>query len=630
MKFWLCLMSMLACAKISTGLGAQTNASNPGGATATNAPAPSKGPAFTVRRYRVEGNTVLWQEKIHALLAPYTGEAVDIARIRQGLGELQLLYRQLGFATVSVTLPQQRITNGIVRVQVIEGRLTDIAVTGNRYFSSNNVLRALPGLTTNELLNSKWFQPELDRANGNPDRQIYPVINPGPDPGTSGITLQVKDRFPLHGHVEVNDKSTPGTPLLRIDSALQYNNLWQLEHQIGLQYNFSPQSMKSDQYSPNIFDQPSVASYSGFYRIPIAFWESLRETYQDAPVDFGYDQVSHRFVLPPPSGNPELIAYASRSTTETPVRLGPLTVITNTVLEDLSSQFAERDLTTTENLGARLTVPFDEFAGIRSAFSLAADYKWYQAQSYTTNLTFASLYALDQFGNRVLVTNQTLRLAANSSRPVYYLPLSAGWSASRADPWGNTTLSFNPSLTLASLSSSRMNFEILAGSRRAGGNYWEVTSGMVREQRLPKDWSLLVRANGQFSSAPLISNEQFALGGTAGVRGYQEGANYADTGWRVLCDLRAPAVNVGYFPDPEGDIPANLRCSWFMDYGEAFLLARPEATAPRVEQWGTGLGFYLTAGAHVDARLTLGWALRDAPGTRVGSAQAYFSVGFQF
>jgi hypothetical protein len=49
-----------------------------------------------------------------------------------------------------------------------------------------------------------------------------------------------------------------------------------------------------------------------------------------------------------------------------------------------------------------------------------------------------------------------------------------------------------------------------------------------------------------------------------------------------------------------------------------------------MQQWGTGLGFYLTAGEHFSARLTLGWALLSTVATTAGSAQGYFSVGFQF
>jgi hemolysin activation/secretion protein len=140
----------------------------------------------------------------------------------------------------------------------------------------------------------------------------------------------------------------------------------------------------------------------------------------------------------------------------------------------------------------------------------------------------------------------------------------------------------------------------------------------------------LLNLNGQWASAPLISNEQLALGGTSGVRGYQEGEIYGDTGWRALFDLRAPPISVGYFPTQNGDVPADLRCSWFMDAGQTFLIERPTTADISFTQWGTGVGFFLTAGSHVSARFALAWALHDTPTTSAGSAQAYFSVGVQF
>jgi hemolysin activation/secretion protein len=599
----------------------QSHAAEHANAGATN------GPAFAVRAYEVEGNTVLPKNMIDGILTNYTGPSVDVARVKQGLGELQLLYRNLGFATVSVTLPQQRLTNGVVHVKVVEGKLHAITVTGNRYFSTNNVWRALPSLRTNILLNTRWLQPELDRANANADRQIYPVIAPGPEPGTSDLTLQVKDRLPLHWHLDLDDKATPGTPLLRMDNAVQYNNLWQYEHQVGLEYNFSPTLMKTDNYMPRFFDQPAVASYSGFYRAPLGTSESLRELYDEMPVTFGYDQVTHRFNLPPATGRPELIVYASRSATEIPTQYGPVKVITNTVLEDISQQSAERDLTFNDDLGLKLTVPLPTFAGIDSSFNAGIDFKSYEARSYSTNLTYASLYALDSSGNRVLVTNQTIALAANHGQSVQYMPLSLGWSASRPDALGSTSLTLNGNLFLAALASDRQNFQAVAGSEKAGGNYTTVTAALTREENLPAQWSLLLRAGGQWASKPIISNEQFPLGGTGGVRGYREGETYGDNGWHGQLDLRAPPINVGYFPYQHEQVPAELRASWFMDAGQAWL---HDSSAGVFNEWGTGPGVYLTAGRRFEARLTLGWALRNGQLTHAGGVNGYFSVGFQF
>jgi hemolysin activation/secretion protein len=563
---------------------------------------------------------------IDGVLTNYTGPAVDVARLRKGLGELQLLYRNLGFATVSVTLPQQHMTNGVVRVKIIEGKLHAINLTGNRYFSTNNIRRALPSLRTNVLLNTRWLQPELDRANANADRQIYPVVSPGPDPGTTDLTLQVKDRLPLHWHFDLDDKATPGTPLLRMDNAIQYNNLWQREHQVGLEYDCSPTAMKSDSYSPNFYDQPAAASYSAFYRAPLGNNESLREMYDDLPVTFGYDQVTHQFNMPAPTGKPELILYASRSVTEIPTRYGPLQLSTNSVLVEISHQTAERDLTFNNNLGLGLTLPVQEFYGIRSSFNAAIDFKSYVSRSFSTNLEYFTFYTVNN-GVRSVVTNATIPQPINGGLGVQYLPLSWGWTASSTDPDGTTTFTFDQHVFLGLLESDRREFEEVAGSKEAGGNYTTIRAGLTRERELPKQWSLLGRVSGQWASEPIISNEQFPLGGTGGVRGYREGETYGDSGWHAQLDLRAPPMNVGYFPYQNQQVPAELRASWFMDVGQAWQQA---TSAGALNEWGTGPGFYLTAARRFEARLTLGWALRNGQLTHAGGLNGYFSVGIQF
>ncbi len=430
----------------------ETNAESTLAASITNLfVAPERKQTFEVRGYRIEGNTTSRPEQF-SFLTNYIGQ-VDFARIREGLGALQLRYRDLGFATISVTLPPQKLTNGFVRIKIVEGRLTRIQVQGNRYYSSANVLHALPSLATNILLNTKWFQPELDRANLNQDRQIYPVIAPGPDPGTSELDLKVKDQLPLHGHIEINDKSTPDTPLLRLDTAVQYDNLWQLNHQIGFDYNFSPQAMKSDSYSPDFYDQPMVASYSGYYRLPLGVGSGLRDNYKNLPVDFGYDEVTHKFNLPPPTGNPDLIFYASRSVSDTPVNFGSLTSLTSsTNTFQLTQQSAEHTLTFNNNIGTKLTLPVREFAGIHSSFTAGFDYKSFESQNFNTNL----VYATSTNGTSLI---PPFPIPNNSGSKLYYLPFSLGWSGVKPDKWGSTSFSYNQNFFFSPLESARTNFK---------------------------------------------------------------------------------------------------------------------------------------------------------------------------
>jgi hemolysin activation/secretion protein len=580
-------------------------------------------PGFEVAGYLVEGNSVLPDEQLNVIFSKYTGPAISIDLIRAALGELQLTYREYGYVTVGVALPRQQVTNGIIRVQVTGGRLGEITVVGNRYFSSNNVRRALPGLTTNVLPNTKWLQPEIDRANNNPDRQIYPKILPGAIPGTSTLMLQVEDQLPLHGHLELNDKATPDTPRTRIDSALQYNNLWQLDHQIGLGYTFSPQAMKPDNQGLQFYDQPAVASYSGYYRIPFGAPASLRETYEHMPVNFGYDEATHRFNLPPLTGSPEFILYASRSTTDTEARLGPVSTFTSTATLIVSSQDAERDPTSTANLGARYILPLAERAGIQSSISVGFDFRSYRLQTILTNFVTTTLLS-----NVPPVTTVTPE-PAYTANSVVYTPLSVGWSGSRLDSLGSSSFGLNGSLYLAMLSSSDARIQALAGSTEAGGNYATLNFNLGREQKLPWDWTLLARADGRWSSEPLISNEQFALGGVSSVRGYYEGDEQGDSGWSASLEARTPffKTQVATIDD---FVPTWLRGSVFVDYGQRYLLD-PSPGVSRVRSlMGSGFGLSANINNHFEARINVAWSMFDSPNTHAGLPLLHFTFGAQF
>ena len=142
----------------------------------------SAGSAFEVRGYLRAWAIPFCRRKIRPAFQ-LLGR-VEFARVREGLGKLQLLYRELGFATIG-SPSRQKLTDGIVQVKVVEGKLDQIKVEGTRYFSTDNVRRALPSLNRNSLLNTKWFQPELDLANANPDRDLSPSSTPGSSPATA-------------------------------------------------------------------------------------------------------------------------------------------------------------------------------------------------------------------------------------------------------------------------------------------------------------------------------------------------------------------------------------------------------------------------------------------------------------
>jgi hemolysin activation/secretion protein len=567
----------------------------PARGTATNA-----GPRFKVEKYLVTGNTILPPATIGAALAGVTnayGTNVSFEGIRAAVSELQEAYQSRGYVTVKVGLPQQKLTNATVKVQVTEGRLVTIEVKGNRYFSSNNVMRALPGLETNQFLNGLTFQEEVNRANANQDRQIYPIIGAGPDPGTSDLTLDIKDRVPLHGKVELNNQSSPGTPDLRVNSSAVYNNLWQQEHSLGVQYSFSPELYKQGPQW-DCYDRPLVANYSGFYRLPLGGPDRIEEEVASQPGTFGYDEATRKFNLPPASGQPDVTFFASRSSIDTGLETLSSSVIYNVPgVRQVFESSVQQDLTENNDLGARLNTPLQATRSFHSDFSSGLDFKTYQISSYkTNNFVFTEITVNSQGLPNPPIKSTVASPVPATVRPLEYLPWSLRYNASLRDPLGLSTFGLGLGGN-AWFSGSRSNLQSIAGSTKSAGHWVVLTPSFSRSLELG-DWVTQFRADGQWASEPLISNEQFGAGGVNSVRGYHEGQVFGDTGWHVTLEQQTPPHRVGVV---YGGVPLMIRGTLYTDYADTYLLdpqGRPASTA----LWGAGLGGVASIGSHWEAR----------------------------
>lgn len=581
---------------------------------------------FEVRRYDVTGNTLLKSGEIDQVFTNAVGTNVTLQQIQKALGVLQLAYRERGFATVSVGLPQQQLTNAVVKVQVTEGVLVDVRVMGNRYFSSNNIARALPSLGTNTHLNSRVFQQELDLANQNRDRQIYPTIGPGPEPGTSALTLRVKDRLPLHGRLDVNNYSTPGTPDWRVNASLQYANLWQHEHQLGISYGFTPEEFKSEGLVPDyFFNRPLVANYGAYYRLPFGSTASVQDQVAQSSGRFGYDEATHQFRLPPAGSRPDITAYVNSSSSDTGTKLTDPEVVTQTPLLTIVSQDSGQNLTINESAGARVNVPFVLDENRRFSFSGGFDLKRYLLKSFNTNNFIITTVITNSQGS------QTIESRVSSSQPVQsqelnYLPLALGADYFQTDPGGT----FSASLGL--------NWNLYGEGRETTSPtnsikdkiyYTKATLSLTRDQNVFKNWSLLLRGSGQVTSGALINNEQFALGGVNSVRGYYEGDEYGDAGWFGSVELRTPFITRDV-PIWSGTTPVWLRGSVFVDGGQRFLIDAPAGPAATQSLLGAGFGVSANINNRFDLRLAVAWPLRDSANTSINDPRAYFSLGGQF
>ena len=199
--------------------------------------------AFDVWEFRVLGNTTLPERTIEAAVYPFLGEHKTIATVEQARDALVDAYRQAGLGTVLVDIPEQTIDDGIVRLQVTEGRIEKVRIAGARYYSERKILAHLPSIQPGTVPKLPALQEELTSlANDARDRQVVPVLKPGSTPGTVEVDLSVQDRLPLHASLEVDNRYTADTTHLRMIGSVSYENLFQRGETVSLMYQTSPQN----------------------------------------------------------------------------------------------------------------------------------------------------------------------------------------------------------------------------------------------------------------------------------------------------------------------------------------------------------------------------------------------------
>ena len=222
--------------------GITGNARAVSNAAGENKTAPAKEPTFTVAEYQVEGNSVLPTMAIEQAVYPYLGADKTITDVEQARKSLEQVYQKAGYSTVVVDIPEQNVVSGIVRLRVTEGRIAKLSVTGSRYYSLARIRSQLPALSPGAVPDLPQVQGQMNAANhASADRQITPVFRAGRTPGTVDVELKVRDQPPWHASLELNNRYSANTSHTRASGQLRYDNLWQREHSLSLQYQTAPQ-----------------------------------------------------------------------------------------------------------------------------------------------------------------------------------------------------------------------------------------------------------------------------------------------------------------------------------------------------------------------------------------------------
>ena len=162
-----------------------------------------------VREFRLTGNTVFTDEELGEVTASYVNRELtteDLESIRLGLTRR---YVERGYVTSGAIIPDQAVTDGVIRIQIIEGILTRIVIEGTEnfwpyYFRNRIALGAGPPVNVNTLqerLQLLQQDPRLIRLNAE--------LRPGVVRGESELHVKVAEASPYRAWLVFNNYQSP-------------------------------------------------------------------------------------------------------------------------------------------------------------------------------------------------------------------------------------------------------------------------------------------------------------------------------------------------------------------------------------------------------------------------------------
>lgn len=215
---------------------------------------------------------MLDQATIDSTLAGFTGEKKDFSTIQKAMDALEAMYRNHGYTTVRVTLPEQELKDGIVHLVIIEKKIAFVKVEGNKFFDEKNIRRSMPDLRAGEVPDMDAISANLKVANEHPAKKINMQLKPGKNEREIDADLKVIDEKAWKVSLIGDNTGSDATGESRAGVLLQYNNLFNLDHLATLQYVTSPEKI----------DKVTILGFG--YRIPLySFGDSidLYATYSD-------------------------------------------------------------------------------------------------------------------------------------------------------------------------------------------------------------------------------------------------------------------------------------------------------------------------------------------------------------
>ncbi len=200
-------------------------------AVAPAAPVDSR--CFLIKTIELTGADALSAGERERLLAPYIGQCLGVAQLNALLKVITERYIEKGLVTSRAYLPQQDLSSGILKVQVVEGRLEGLKGADGSGFSERQLAQVFPG-RSGELLNLREIEQMVDQLNRLPSNQAQMELAPGKEVGGSEVLVRNTPQKPWRAGLSYGNDGQRSTGRQQAGTSLDWDNPLGLSDQLSL------------------------------------------------------------------------------------------------------------------------------------------------------------------------------------------------------------------------------------------------------------------------------------------------------------------------------------------------------------------------------------------------------------
>lgn len=196
------------------------------------------GAVIALKGVRFTGNTIFTSEELAAVLGDVTREARDLAGLQTLVQGISAHYRAAGYPFARAMIPQQKLADGVLEVNVIEGRYGKVSTTGDTKYNAA-AERFLVGLAPGSVIESSSLERATLILSDQPGIKTAPLMRPGQETGTGDLVVDIMPTPGFKGEVGLDNHNNRYTGEYRARVSLQWDSPFMLGDQITLRSNVS-------------------------------------------------------------------------------------------------------------------------------------------------------------------------------------------------------------------------------------------------------------------------------------------------------------------------------------------------------------------------------------------------------